>query len=226
MCDIDKGPIAGVAIQLHGISLPWQCEVRSHPLASGKVVAGDKQVETAVVIVIPEPGWEAPLRFLDAEPGRDFLKRAIAAVVIEEVVLSIVRDVEVRVAVAIVVSPGDSFGERDAVYARLCRNVLKRTVTFVAEKLAWCVLVSDVEIDPAIIVVISPAGGMSSVVHTQKATLEGHISEGAVAVVAQKRVTHRPFPSAAHHIDVEPTIVVKVSLDNVEKAVVVEVVDD
>src|SRR6266566_5078314 len=117
MCDIDKGPIAGVAIQLHGISLPWQSKVRSHPLASGKVVAGDKQVETAVVIVIPEPGWEAPLRFLDAEPGRDFLKR---------------------------------------------------TVTFVAEKLAWCVLVSDVEIDPAIIVVISPAGGMSRVVHTQK----------------------------------------------------------
>src|SRR6266478_6061790 len=107
---------------------------------------------------------------------------------------------------------------------------------------------------------------MSGIFHTQQAALEGHVSKGAVAVVAQKRVTHRPFPSAAHHIDVEPTIVVKVSLhdvdspelfremralrdiregtiavvvershrltrietglDNVEKSVVVEVVDD
>src|SRR5437762_6453722 len=143
MCDIGKGPISGVAIKLHGVPLPWQSEVGSHPLASGKVIARDKQVETAVVIVIPEPGWEAPLRFLDAEPGRDFFKRAIAAVVIEEVVLSIVRDVEIRVPVAIVVSPGCTFGERDAVNSRLYRNVLKRAVTFIAEKLAGRVLVSD-----------------------------------------------------------------------------------
>src|SRR6266568_4910304 len=210
MCDIDKGPIAGVAIQLHGISLPWQCEVRSHPLASGKVVAGDKQVETAVVIVIPEPGWEAPLRFLDAEPGRDFLKRAIAAVVIEEVVLSIVRDVKVRVAVAIIISPGDSFGERDAVYARLCRNVLKRTVTFVAEKLAWCVLVSDVEIDPAIVVKVSLDDIDSPELFREMRALRD-IRERTIAVVVE--CSHRLTR-------------IETGLDNVEKAVVVEVVDD
>ena len=43
-----------------------------------------------IVVVIPEPGWEAPLGLLDAELGRDFLKRAIAPVMIEKVVLSIV----------------------------------------------------------------------------------------------------------------------------------------
>src|SRR6266568_2758422 len=57
---------------------------------------------------------------------------------------------------------------------------------------------------------------MSGIVHTQKSALEGHVSKGAVAVIAQKRVTHRPFPSAAHHVDVEPTIVVKVSLNDVD----------
>src|SRR6266567_1717711 len=188
MCDIDKGPIAGVAIQLHGISLPWQCEVRSHPLASGKVVAGDKQVETAVVIVIPEPGWEAPLRFLDAESGRDFLKRAIAAVVIEEVVLSIVRDVEVRVAVAIIISPGDSFRERDAVYARLYRNVLKCAVTFVAEKLAWCVLVSDVEVEPTIIVKVSLNDVDSPELFGEMRTLRD-VRERTITVVVER--SHR-----------------------------------
>src|SRR2546425_38488 len=89
-CDVDKGPVAGVVVQFHGISLSWQSEVGSHPLATSKVVACDEQVETPVVVVIPEPGWEAPLGLLDAQLGRDFLKRSIAPVMIEKVVLSIV----------------------------------------------------------------------------------------------------------------------------------------
>src|SRR5258707_811721 len=66
MCDIGKGPLAGVAIQLHGISLPLESEVGSHPLATSEVVAGDEQVEMPVVVVIEKPGWEAPLWLLDA----------------------------------------------------------------------------------------------------------------------------------------------------------------
>src|SRR5258705_1756873 len=50
-CDVGKGPLASVAVQLHGIPLPWQSEVGSHPLAAGKVVACDEQVETPVVVV-------------------------------------------------------------------------------------------------------------------------------------------------------------------------------
>src|SRR6266404_4671161 len=42
MCDINKGPLAGIAVQLHGVSLPRQCEVGSHPVATGKVVASDE----------------------------------------------------------------------------------------------------------------------------------------------------------------------------------------
>src|SRR5260370_11135165 len=135
---------------------------------------------------------------------------------IEKVVLSIVGDVEVRVAVVIIVSPSHAFRERDAVNARLCRHVLKCTVTLVTEELAGRVLVSDKEVDPAVIVVIGPGRRMSGIVHTQQAALEGHVSEGAVAVIAQKRVTHGPFPSAAHHVDVQPTIVVKVRLDDID----------
>src|SRR5882724_8288239 len=98
MGHVDESPLGGVAVQLHGISLPRQSEVGSHPLAIGKVIASYEQVEVAVVVVIEKPGWETPLWFFDAELGRDFCKGSISPVMIEKVVLSIVRDVEVWVA--------------------------------------------------------------------------------------------------------------------------------
>src|SRR5260370_39984022 len=104
MCDVDKSTLAGVAVQLHGISLPWQSEVGSHPLATGQVVASDDQIEMLVVVVIEEPGWEAPLGLLDAELGRHFLERSVAPVMIETVVHSIFQDEQLRVAVFILVS--------------------------------------------------------------------------------------------------------------------------
>src|SRR5438067_1007134 len=119
-------------------------------------------------------------------------------------------EIEVEKPIIVHVSEIRSHRRNRSVETGLTCDIDKGPIAVVAIKLVWCVLVSDVEIDPAIIVVISPAGGMSRVVHTQKTTLEGHVSEGAVAVIAQKRVTHRPFPSPAHYVDVEPTIVVKV----------------
>src|SRR5712664_881820 len=57
---------------------------------------------------------------------------------------------------------------------------------------------------------------MSGIVNTQKTALKSDVSECTVSVIAQERVTHGPFPSAAHHVDVQPTIVVKVRLDDID----------
>jgi hypothetical protein len=66
--------------------------------------------------------------------------------VVEEVVFAIIRDVEVRVAVVVVISPGDTLGKGRPVYSRSGRNILKRAVTFVSEELAWGMFVSNKDV--------------------------------------------------------------------------------
>ena len=88
--DIGDLALAEIAVELDGITLRWQHEVRPYPLTIDEVVAGDEEVEPAVVVVVPKPGRKAPLGLLDTKLRGDLFERAVTPVMVKEVVLSIV----------------------------------------------------------------------------------------------------------------------------------------
>ena len=57
---------------------------------------------------------------------------------------------------------------------------------------------------------------MGAVRDVQESGLGRHVGECAVAVVTQQRIANRPFPPAAHHEQIEVSVVVVVGLDQVD----------
>ena len=89
-------------------------------------ITGDEQVQVAVVVVIPEPDREALLGTRHLQLGRDVLEGSVSPVPVEPVRIPVVGDVQVRIAVSIVVSPGDPLGVGVVPDAGLRRHVPER----------------------------------------------------------------------------------------------------
>ena len=82
-------------------------------------------------------------------------------VVIQKVVAGKIGNVEIHVAVVVVVSGDNCFRERRLVDARGMGDVFEGSVAFIDEELAGSVLVSYKEIEKAVVVDIRPNRGLS-----------------------------------------------------------------
>ncbi len=181
-------------------------------------VGDDEEIEPAVVVVVEPPGREAGERLLHLQLRRHLLEGAVAAIAVEEVVAEHVRRVEVGEAVVVVVAPRHALGEGVAGDAGADGDILEGAVAPVAIEPAGRQLVSDVDIDPAVVVVVGPGrrvGGEHAVGETGR---PGHVGEHAGAVVAQQRVAHRDLPATAMDEQVEIAVVVVVGVAGVEAA--------
>src|SRR5262245_25395693 len=85
-CHIGKSTVPGVPIEFYRIALSWKTEVGSHPFSVGKEITGDQQIKFAVVVIVPKPGWKAPLWLLNTKLLCNLFERAVTFVVVEEVV--------------------------------------------------------------------------------------------------------------------------------------------
>ena len=97
-------------------------------------VAGDEQVQLAVVIVIEKTRRGGPAAAFDARARRHVRERAIAIVVIEDVV-AVTRDVDIREAVIVVVAGGNPHAVvpvAGAVEARSLRHIREAAIRVLA----------------------------------------------------------------------------------------------
>ena len=54
----------------------------------------------------------------DPKLPSNLFKRAVTIVVIEEVLFAVIRDVEIRISIVVVISPCDTLRKRDLIYTR------------------------------------------------------------------------------------------------------------
>ena len=92
----------------------------------------------------------------------NFREGAVVVVVVKKVAAVKVRNIEVDVAIVIVVGGHDALGKSDLVHSRGVGNILEGSVAFVQEKLARTVFVSDEKVEVAIVIDVGPDGGLRS----------------------------------------------------------------
>ena len=190
--------------------------------------SGDEQVQPPVVVVVKEPrrkthGWSFNTRLcrhIPEHPG------AICGrpLVVKETIWLLrqqVGHIQVEPAVVVVVAPDDTLDKAHHGDPRVCRDIRKRSVAVVVEQLTWVGrtldgLGSDEQINPAVVVVITPRRRLSRG-RGQQTGFHGDIRKRTVAVVSQQRV-RMPFvqPRATQDQHVEPPVVVVVGMDEIE----------
>ena len=211
-------PVARVAIQLQRLRRGRLSEVMLDELLDRVRIRHDEQIEPAVVVVVEPPRREAGERLLHAQFRGKVLEGAVALVPVEEVVAEHVRRVEIGEPVVVVVAPRHALGEGIAGDTGSDRHVLERAVVLVAIEAARRQLVADVEVDPAVVVVVGPRRRVRREHAVGEAGGLGHVGEYAVTVVAQQRVAHRNLPAAAVDEQVEIAVVVVVGVAGVQAA--------
>src|ERR1041384_5363034 len=102
---------------------------------------------------------------------------------VEKIVFAKVGDVEIRVAVIVIVSPVSAFGEGDFIDARSMRDIFKSPIALVMKKPARLQFVTDEYVDEAIIIEVRPDCRVCAIYAFIQAALRRHISKRAVAVV-------------------------------------------
>ncbi len=130
-----------------------------------------------------------------------------------------IGNVEIHVAVVVVVGRHHSFRKGDPVDARGMGNVLEGSVALVAEQLAGLVLVPHEQVEKSVVVDIGPNRSLSVCGRFRQTALLRNIGKGPVAIVPEQRFALADnFPSSAQHENVLASIVVVISLDEVQAA--------
>ncbi len=162
------------------------------------VAVGDEGVEQAVVVevqetVSPSQEWDGGL----SESGFEaYVGEAGVAVVAEQgfVVVGEGADQKIDLAVAIVVADGDSHGGLLASVAAQGQAgdeayVFEGAVVAVAVEVAGDGIISDYQVEPAVVVYIDEDGGEAIVpVGVGYAGFHADVGEGAIAVVVEEMV--------------------------------------
>src|SRR3984957_4244987 len=100
-----------------------------------------------------------------------------------------VRDVQILVAVAIVVQPTNAHARANVFYAQLRRDVRERSVAIVAVKVFAPKVVDHAQVRPAILVIVTPAAAKTvSLVPLIEAGLGGDVAERTVALIAHEEI--------------------------------------
>src|SRR5262245_42839077 len=118
-----------------------KAKIRSRGLVGRHEVTRREEIGPAVVMVIEKPGAKSAAPTGHTSLLRDVCERVVVIVVVEDVRAVVVRDVEVRIAVVVVVRGGDRLGEGKPVDMGRLRNVLELCAALVEEQLRRAVLV-------------------------------------------------------------------------------------
>ena len=148
----------------------------------------------------------------------NFGKRVVVIVVEQEVAAVEVGDVEVYVAVVVIIGGGDAFGEGNLVDVGSGGNVLKGSVSLIEEKLARPVFVADKKVEEAVVVDVRPNGSLGARGRLGQARFARDVGKGSVAIIPQERFTHGKFPGAAQNENVYAAVVVVIRLNHVQAA--------
>ena len=96
----------------------------------------DGEIEPPVVIIVKEPSRKAENRPFHAQLFSHVGERAILVVMVKKVLACVVRDVEIRVSVSIVVARNDSLAERGSIDSRTARYIREGSVAVIVKELA------------------------------------------------------------------------------------------
>ena len=171
-----------------------------HNVGQCAIVGSDKQVQIAVVVIVEEPRGETGAgRFRYAELVGYVGKGTIRIVAVESI-FSRVRNVEVQIAIVVVVAGGDAFGVAIVGDPGTEGDIGKRAIAIVLKQLRRIAtnagvlpqsrLVADVKIEIAVVVKIAPDGGLRGTRRFGQSRLTGHIRKRSVAIVPQQRVAN------------------------------------
>jgi hypothetical protein len=198
-------------VELHGLAPVGEtqiarCDVGEAGRGIRTAESSHPDVERAVVVEVEEPAGETADRQAHFGLHRDIREGAIALVVVETVGRRHVRDVEIREAIAIEVTP--VHGLRVAIVrdAGCGRDVHELAGALVAVQLARrrvarVRLVADVEIEIAVVVVVPESGSLRREHAVPEPGLERDVREDAVAVVLERDLGWHPPPSTTLHAD-------------------------
>ena len=105
-----------------------------------------------------------------------------------------VRNVQVLVAVIVIIEPADTHAGPYIFYPTLSRNIVKRSVALIAIKVLTAEVINNIKIRPAISIRISPAATetVACIVLIQP-RFSGGVTERAVAVVAHQKIRRSVF---------------------------------
>src|ERR1700720_1850401 len=100
-----------------------------------------------------------------------------------------VGDIQVLVAVAVVVQPTDAHAGANVFHSRLRRDIGESSVAIVAIKVLAAKVVDHAKVRPAIVVVVAPAAAKTvTLVPVIEAGLGGHVAESTVPLVAHQEI--------------------------------------
>src|SRR5262249_22074521 len=204
---------------------------------------GDEHIGAAVVIVIHDGGIAAPAPALQTGFRRDFGKRPVAVVVVQDVPflgagpevptelagivvlarivlvgpLGGVGDEEIEIAIVVIVEKESPLGMADVVQAGLLGGLLEGAVALVAVKEIAAPGAGDIQVLPTVVPGVGKDGGHADAVAHADAGLLRHVGEGAVLVVAVQGVAAK----LVGEVDVVVAVAVEVG-DGDAAAVVVQ----
>src|SRR4029077_12926983 len=122
-----------------------------------------------------------------------------------------------RISIVIVIGCSYSFAEGNLINPGGMGNILECAVALIEKELRRAVFVANEQVEQSVIIDVHPNRGLGAGGDPQAAG-EGHIGEGAIAIISEQRLALRRLPSATQHKNVGTAIVVVVSLDHVQPA--------
>ena len=181
LCHVREGAVAVVAVEDVGVA-------HARVLLAVDAKVGHVQVQEAVHVVV-DPGCAGAVgHVVHAGQGSDVRERAVGVVAKEQVglaglvidgdalVLAVADDVEVLVAVVVVVGPSDTVGVARGGDARLRRHVREGAVAVAAVQHVGAVG-GDVQVRVAVVVVVAPRGAWPEAVSEVLRTAPGHAGQ-------------------------------------------------
>src|SRR5262249_10539188 len=153
------------------------------------------KVEPAIVVIIPKPYRKAPDGSLNQHLAGDLAESPVPVVVVEEVFLPFIGDVQFQIPVIIVIAPDRALGKRGSVDSCVMRDVGKCAVAIVVKQVADPVFSSYKKIDVAVVVVVTPSGGLTGDGgNGVYSGLHGHVRKSPIAVIPQQGMANRRLP--------------------------------
>src|SRR5271156_4867467 len=160
--DVAESAVSYIAIELQRLGVRREPEVAAQSLFGGDIVARDEQIGEAVVVVIEKTGGEALPRFLHAGLGGHVGESAVMIIVVKKIVAVQIGDVEINVAVTVVISGDHALGEGHAINSGGMGDVFERAIAVVVKQLCGAFFATNKKIEIAVVVNIGPHGGLGA----------------------------------------------------------------
>src|SRR5690242_11969534 len=125
---IFEGSIPQIFVKLQGAGIVRKVQVGADGFIDGGEIAIYEQVRPAAIVVIEEPGNEAAAGSKHARLEGDVRESIVMIVVIETVFALVAGDVEIDIAIVVVVGCNHALGQTGFVDARGVRDILEGSV--------------------------------------------------------------------------------------------------